>query len=175
MQYLASTDIEQTGLRAAGSALLDRIGPAILSMHSQGGPSGWLAADAGPKLARAIITVEPSSPPFVHRSVKISVRKPYGITDIAHTYDPPPEAGDAPLRKQASYHATYDESTVRFLRQAGVEVEWLPLAEHGIRGNEHMMFMELNNLEVAQLSMHGITNSVGIARLAIHRYKWYDI
>ena len=185
MQYLASTDVEQTGLRAAGSALLDRIGPAILITHSQGGPSGWLIADARPKLARATIAVEPSGPPFVHRSVKRSVRKPYGITDIALTYDPPPEAGDAPLRTQAiaspseepsilqaeparrlvnlldtpvvlvtgeaSYHAAYDECTVRFLRQAGVEVEWLPLADHGIRGNGHMMFMELNNLEIAQL------------------------
>ena len=52
----------------------------------------------------------------------------------------------------ASYHAAYDECMVRFLRQAGVvDVEWLRLAEHGIEGNGHLMFLELNNLEIARL------------------------
>ena len=48
----------------AGTALLDRIGPAILVTHSQAGPFGWLLADARPKLVRGIIAVEPSGPPF---------------------------------------------------------------------------------------------------------------
>lgn len=52
---------------------------------------------------------------------------------------------------EASCHAPYDECTVRFLRQAGVDVDWVRLVDYGIRGNGHMMFMELNNLEVAQL------------------------
>lgn len=52
---------------------------------------------------------------------------------------------------EVSYHATYDGCTVKFLSQAGVRnVEWLKLAEHGIRGNGHMMFVELNNMEIAE-------------------------
>ena len=194
VQSLGNLSIEQSGLKAAGSALLDRIGPAILITHSQGAPSGWLIADARPKLVKAIIAVEPSGPPFAGKGVKGPTRKPYGITDIPITYDPSPEAGeDAPLREQriaaspppsdeaeavpwilqkeparrlvnlldtivvvvtaeASYHAAYDGCTVKFLRQAGVKnVEWLKLVEHGIRGNGHMMFMELNNMEIAEL------------------------
>jgi len=52
---------------------------------------------------------------------------------------------------EASYHAAYDECTVRFLKQAGVMVSWLRLADQGIRGNGHMMFMEKNNLSIAHL------------------------
>ena len=51
---------------------------------------------------------------------------------------------------EASYHAVYDHCTVAFLRQGGVEVEFLELGEVGIRGNGHFMFMELNNLVVAE-------------------------
>ena len=62
---------------------------------------------------------------------------------------------------EASYHAAYDECTVRFLRQAGVEVDWVRLAEHGIKGNGHMMFLEMNNLEVAALVESRIAKVVG--------------
>ncbi|KAF3770795.1 alpha/beta-hydrolase [Cryphonectria parasitica EP155] len=50
---------------------------------------------------------------------------------------------------QASYHAEYDWCTVEYLRQAGVETEHLQLAERGILGNGHMMFMEKNSDEIA--------------------------
>ncbi|KAI1762861.1 alpha/beta-hydrolase [Hypoxylon sp. FL1150] len=50
----------------------------------------------------------------------------------------------------ASYHAQYDWATVRYLRQAGVDVEHLRLEDRGIRGNGHMMFMEMNSDEVAK-------------------------
>ena len=34
--------------QAAGAALLDRIGPAVVMVHSQSGPFGWLLGDARP-------------------------------------------------------------------------------------------------------------------------------
>ncbi|GME65273.1 hypothetical protein GTA08_BOTSDO11924 [Neofusicoccum parvum] len=50
---------------------------------------------------------------------------------------------------EASPHATYDHCTVGFLRQAGVEAEWIRLWERGVRGNGHFLHNELNNLEIA--------------------------
>ena len=44
-------------MREAGAALLDRIGPAILLTHSQGGPFGWTIADARPKLVKGILAI----------------------------------------------------------------------------------------------------------------------
>ena len=50
--------------RAAGAALLDRIGPAILLTHSQSGPFGWGVANDRPKLVKGVLAVEPNGPPF---------------------------------------------------------------------------------------------------------------
>lgn len=52
---------------------------------------------------------------------------------------------------EASYHAPYDHCMVRFLRQAGVGVEWMELGRMGVRGNGHFMFMERNCLDIAGL------------------------
>ncbi len=50
---------------------------------------------------------------------------------------------------ESSYHAPYDHCTAKYMAQAGVPVEFVRLAEKGIRGNGHMMMIEKNNLEVA--------------------------
>ncbi|OAP58281.1 hypothetical protein AYL99_07371 [Fonsecaea erecta] len=52
---------------------------------------------------------------------------------------------------EASYHAPYDHATVAFLRQAGVECDFIRLEERGIRGNGHMQMLELNNLDIARV------------------------
>ena len=46
-------------LQADLAELLDRIGPAILVVHSNGGPSGWLAMAARPDLAKGVLAIEP--------------------------------------------------------------------------------------------------------------------
>jgi pimeloyl-ACP methyl ester carboxylesterase len=87
--YLASNAETQQLVQNAGTALLDRIGPAILVTHSQAGPFGWLLADARPKLVRGIIAVEPSGPPFEGAVLAKGPARPWGPTDIRITYDPP--------------------------------------------------------------------------------------
>lgn len=52
---------------------------------------------------------------------------------------------------EASYHAPYVHGTSAFLAQAGVPHDFIRLQDHGIRGNGHMMMLELNNLEIAAL------------------------
>jgi pimeloyl-ACP methyl ester carboxylesterase len=52
---------------------------------------------------------------------------------------------------EASYHAPYDHCTAKWLAQAGVQNTFVRLADHGIRGNGHMMMLEKNNLEISAL------------------------
>jgi hypothetical protein len=52
---------------------------------------------------------------------------------------------------EASYHATYDHCTVKYLNQAGVKTELLRLEDKGIHGNGHMVMLEKNNLDIAHL------------------------
>jgi pimeloyl-ACP methyl ester carboxylesterase len=87
--YLASNTETQQLVQNAGTALLDRIGPAIVVTHSQAGPFGWLLADARPKLVRGIVAIEPSGPPFGDATGSNGPPRPWGPTSIRITYDPP--------------------------------------------------------------------------------------
>ncbi len=184
---------QQALMRDAGAALLDRIGPAILLVHSQSGAFAWPIAQARPKLVRAILAVEPSGPPvhditnkgapdWFEDSPRLKIS---GLADIPLQYEPPlasgeqlnfvradqPKAPDLvrcwmqkePARKlaaldqipmlvitsEASYHAPYDDCTVAYLRQAGVTVQQIHLADVDIHGDAHMMMIEKNNAAIA--------------------------
>ena len=64
------------------------------------------------------------------------------------------------ITSEASYHTAYDAGTVAYLRQAGVKVDHIKLAEIGIRGNAHFMMMEKNNREALQPILDWIAKSV---------------
>src|SRR6476646_8758762 len=80
-QYFASevpgmeNRIMQTQGTVDGLAkLLDRIGPAIVLVHSQSGAYAWPLAQARPNLVKAIVAAEPAGPP-VHDVVVKSVQR----------------------------------------------------------------------------------------------------
>jgi pimeloyl-ACP methyl ester carboxylesterase len=64
VEDIANVDVIENLNRAAGVALLDEIGPAILLTHSQSGPFGWVIANDRPKLVKGILAIEPNGPPF---------------------------------------------------------------------------------------------------------------
>jgi pimeloyl-ACP methyl ester carboxylesterase len=83
--------------RAAGIALLDKIGPAILMPHSQAGLYVWPMADARPKLVKGIVSIEATSSPF-HDVIFTGppnwfrdgpLSKPWGLTRTPMTFSPP--------------------------------------------------------------------------------------
>jgi pimeloyl-ACP methyl ester carboxylesterase len=55
------------------------------------------------------------------------------------------------ITAEASYHAGFDHMTVQFLRDAGVPVEHVYLADRGIHGNGHLMAIESNNTAIQLL------------------------
>jgi pimeloyl-ACP methyl ester carboxylesterase len=181
--------------RDATVALLDRIGPAVVLIHSQSGAFVWPIADKRPNLVKAIVAVEPNGPPAHDVEFKGAPdwfadgarTKASGLADVPLTYDPPvteasplkfvredkPEkpdlarcwAQEEPARKlvnlqntpilvvtsEASYHASYDHCTVRYLAQAGVKSTFIRLADVGIHGNGHMMMLEKNSDAIAKV------------------------
>jgi pimeloyl-ACP methyl ester carboxylesterase len=102
------------------AALLDKVGPSIVLVHSQSGGYAWPLAQARPDLVKAIVAAEPAGPP-VHDVVVHSAQvfdtpwegaikqteddyfrdnpgvKPYGLTSIPLAYLPA-VTNDAPLR-----------------------------------------------------------------------------
>jgi len=55
------------------------------------------------------------------------------------------------LAAEASFYAPYNHCTVGYLKQAGVDVDFIKLADIGLRGNGHMMMMEKNSDAIAQV------------------------
>ena len=55
------------------------------------------------------------------------------------------------LSAEASYHSPYDHGTSNFLNQAGVKHDFLRLEDQNIKGNGHMMMLEKNNHEIADV------------------------
>jgi pimeloyl-ACP methyl ester carboxylesterase len=53
------------------------------------------------------------------------------------------------VMSEASYHASYDHCTAKYLMQAGVKNTFVRLADVGIHGNGHMMMLEKNSDAIA--------------------------
>ena len=155
-----------------GAELLDKIGPAIVQVHSAGGPFGWIVANERPKLVKAIVNVEGGGAPFAGGT-------PWGLTATPLVYDPP--AADPsqlatrdvsgpngqtyklqadPARKLknlqgipivyvvAEKSGRNGEPVVAFLKQAGCDAEVMNLKDKGILGNGHFMMLENNRRQV---------------------------
>jgi pimeloyl-ACP methyl ester carboxylesterase len=92
--YLADPVETQLLMLAAGTALLDRMGPAVLMTHSQAGMFGWLLGDARPNLVKAVVALEPAGPPFENAVIAEGKARSWGLTDLPLAYDPPAASPD---------------------------------------------------------------------------------
>lgn len=69
------------------------------------------------------------------------------------------------VTSESSFRAVDDHCTVKYLNQAGVHLTWTKLAEIGIHGNGHMMMLEKNNMEIAEVMARWLDKALpGTAR-----------
>jgi pimeloyl-ACP methyl ester carboxylesterase len=142
----------------SGAQLLDKTGPAIVMVHSAGGPFGYLVANERPGLVKAIVNVEGGGAPF-------SGGAAWGLTDVPLAYDPPvqdpAQLRDGTPRKLKNLQGipmvyvtaersgrTQGPAVVAFLNNAGCTADDLQLKDKGIRGNGHFMMFEPNRRQV---------------------------
>lgn len=145
------------------STLLDRIGPAIVLTHSASGPAGWLLADSRPRLAKAIVAIEPMGPPFANIPNIGAMR--WGLAAAPLNYTPAvdepnqirqaepgrlrlPALADLPIlivMAEASAFAAASPPTAALLTAGGATPELMALAEHGVHGNGHGLIYERNS------------------------------
>jgi pimeloyl-ACP methyl ester carboxylesterase len=123
---------------AAYLALLDRIGPCAILVHSQGGAFGFKVAEERPDLVKALVAVEPSAPgdaskADVVRNTPMLVM--YG--DYAKEHH-----RWGPMRRNVYGYADA-------LRAGGCDVTTIDLPDIGITGNTHMVMMDRNSDDVA--------------------------
>ncbi|MDB5720138.1 MAG: hypothetical protein JWP15_756 [Alphaproteobacteria bacterium] len=110
----AGGDISSQLVTDAASALLDRIGSAVVITHSQAGAFGWRIGEARPDRVRAIVAIEPSGPPF---------------------YSAPPPWGDGdPARMARPYGLTREP--LAYLPAVSDPAELKPVQESAARGRD---------------------------------------
>ena len=93
--YLESDDIPQPLAFDANVALLDKLGsPVIMIGHSQGATYAVQAADARPKLVKAVLAIEPPGPPIQEvttgkQAYNEEKHLAWGVTGLPLHYSPP--------------------------------------------------------------------------------------
>ena len=139
--------------QAAYNALIQKICPCVIVVHSQGGNFAFNAALAAPDKVKAIVAVEPSGAPNPSR---VDVGKLRGTPHLFvwGDYLDQPELRKKILPALELYRAG--------LVAAGVTADLVELPKRGIRGNFHMVMMDRNSDEVAE----------GIQRWLAHYVRW---
>lgn len=88
VQSQKNSSDQEPSMQKAGAALLDKIGPAVLIAHSQGGLAGWSWTDARPDLVKALVQIEPKGPPCREVIFSTDLTRPWGLTSIPLAYSP---------------------------------------------------------------------------------------
>lgn len=133
--------------------LLDKVGPAILIVHSQSGVLGLGAVVKRPDLVKGLISVEGGCTPIADADVKQAYSKvPFLSFWGDHSVGAVGANGDD--RRQGC------QATVASFKQAGGNAQFLLLPDLGIKGNSHMMMMDNNNLELADILQTWIVRNV---------------
>jgi hypothetical protein len=151
------------------AALFDRIGPAVLVTHSQGGGPGWFTAIKS-RNVRSIVSYEPGSnyvfpegevPPPMPSSAGALEALGVPMADFLHLTkipivvyygdyipdEPSPNPGQDAWRVRLDMARLWAQAVNR----RGGDVSVVHLPEMGIRGNTHFPFSDTNNIEIADL------------------------
>ena len=124
---------------AALEALLNRIGPSVLLVHSAGGGSGFAVAQTVPDLVERIVAVEPVGAPTDPQIVA----EMGGDAPFMGVYgDYVGERGQTG-RKEAT------QTTAELAGEVSPASTLLSLPDEGISGNTHLMMQDDNNGEIA--------------------------
>jgi pimeloyl-ACP methyl ester carboxylesterase len=160
-QYLAQlvpnseTTLEGGGVNTinALAALLDKIGPAVIFVHSQSGVYGLDVVRKRPNLVRALVSVEGGCETLTPRDAagpfsKVPFVSVWGDNSVGAW------GVNGDKRRNGCVQA------VNYIQGAGGKATFLLLPEAGVKGNSHMMMMDKNNLEVAGLIRRWISENV---------------
>jgi len=125
--------------------LLDRIGPAVVVVHSQSGAFGIDVAIARPGLVKALVSVEPASCSVPPANISVFTQIPL-LTIFGDFFN------NSPVTEWPG-NMSVCVNTVNNINAAGGIAKniHLPTPPYGITGNSHMLMMDMNNLEIADI------------------------
>ncbi|PQE14007.1 fusarubin cluster-esterase protein [Rutstroemia sp. NJR-2017a BBW] len=165
VQFQSDTVIQEKHMQIAGAALLNRTGPAILLSHSQGGLLPWVIADVAPGKVVAIVSVEPTGPPFQDTvfppTTPGGYTRPWGITDIAITYEPALGTNETLQWERVANNGTKDELATCLLQKEPARrlpnLEGIPVLVETAEASFHAVY---DGCTVAFLKQAGVAVEV---------------
>jgi pimeloyl-ACP methyl ester carboxylesterase len=125
---------------AAYTELVDKVCPCAILFHSQAGQFGFKVAQARPEKVKALVAVEPAG---IGDPAKAAALKAIPTVMIFGDYI----AQDARWPKMRQNDYDFADA----VRAAGGSVDVINLPEIGIKGNSHMLMMDKNNAEIADV------------------------
>lgn len=134
------------------SALLHKIGPAIVINHSASSFTGFETARQKKDFVKAIITIEPVSSPIDTEDI------------LSHFADIPFLAIFGDYYENRGLDKKYKEcvTTARIINENGGTGKVIPLTEIGIKGNSHLMMIDNNNNEIADIVIDWLRETLDI-------------
>ena len=126
----------------AYDALVEKVCPCVVVVHSQGGNFGFNAALAAPDKIKALIAIEPSGAP---EPAKVDVGKLKGVPHLIVWGD---------FRDKVAVWQRVQIAPTKYrdaLVAAGGKADVFDLPVMGIKGNTHMLMMDRNSDDVAKL------------------------
>lgn len=127
--------------QAAYDALVQKVCPCVIVVHSQGGNFAYNAALHNPELVKALVLLEPSGTPKLDETDFSKVKAIPQLVVWGDNLDRVPYWVN-PLKANAGWRDG--------VNAAGGHVEWLELPKAGMTGNTHMMMMDRNSDVIAQ-------------------------
>ncbi|GAB6862546.1 hypothetical protein JCM17092_26350 [Haloplanus litoreus] len=124
---------------AALEALLNRVGPSVLLVHSAGGGSGFAVAQTVPDLVERIVAVEPVGAPTDPQTVA----EMGGDAPFMGVYGDYVDERGQTGRKEAT------QTTAELTGETSPASTLFSLPDEGISGNTHLMMQDDNNGEIA--------------------------
>ncbi len=125
---------------AAYLALIDKVCPCVMLLHSQGGTFGFQVAEQRPDKIKGIVAVEAASPGNIANAPKL---KGVPVLQIFGDYV-----------DQHPRWSTFKKADMAYgeaIKAAGGTADWINLPDIGIKGNSHMLMQDKNNAEIAEV------------------------
>jgi pimeloyl-ACP methyl ester carboxylesterase len=121
-------------------ALIDKVCPCVLLLHSQGGALGFKVAEQRPDKVKAIVAVESATAGNIGKAAALK------STPVLMMF------GDyVDQHPRWTMFKKIDLEYAAAVRAAGGTVDVIDLPNIGIKGNSHMLMQDKNNAEIAEV------------------------
>ena len=115
-------------------ALVDKVCPCVMLLHSQGGTFGFKVAEQRPDKVKAIVAIESATAGIIANAPKL---KDVPVLMMFGDY--------VDEHPRWSTFKKIDMEYGNAIKAAGGKVDWINLPDIGIKGNSHMLMQDKNN------------------------------